>query len=151
MRANLHQFRLSALIWSVSKSWSWYRRYMHDLPIVCTLTPEMRATRKAELLPGLSRRAEATEPTRNGYSLRFAASGEVLHAVAVPGRTVSNSSDRGSRERHEHGSTDLSISRSLRHYLAARPDSDVRVALADTRVGTHVSRERIWPVHLRIG
>lgn len=56
---------------------------MHDLPIVCTLTPETLATRKAELLPGLFRRAETIEPTRDGYRLRFATSSETLHAIAV--------------------------------------------------------------------
>ena len=29
-----------------------YRRTMHDIPIVCTLSPEAVATRRAELLPG---------------------------------------------------------------------------------------------------
>ncbi|HEY5619885.1 MAG TPA: hypothetical protein VIK60_18230 [Vicinamibacterales bacterium] len=53
------------------------------MPIVCTLTPETLATRKAELLPGLFRQAETIEPTRDGYSLRFAASSEMLHAIAV--------------------------------------------------------------------
>ncbi len=56
---------------------------MHHLPIVCTLTPETLATRKAELLPGLFRRAETTEPTPVGYRLRFAASNDMLHAVAA--------------------------------------------------------------------
>lgn len=56
---------------------------MNSLPIVCTLTPETIATRKAELLPGLFRRAETTERTADGYRLRFAASVGVLQAVAA--------------------------------------------------------------------
>ena len=56
---------------------------MPSLPIVCTLTPETVTTRKAQLLPGLFRRAETVEPTPNGYRLRFAPSGDMLHAVAT--------------------------------------------------------------------
>jgi hypothetical protein len=56
---------------------------MSNLPIVCTLTPETVATRKAELLPGLLRRAETTEPTADGYRLRFAPSGEMLQAIVA--------------------------------------------------------------------
>ena len=56
---------------------------MASLPIVCTLTPETVATRKAQLLPGLFRRAETVEPTPNGYQLRFTASGNILHAVVA--------------------------------------------------------------------
>jgi hypothetical protein len=56
---------------------------MPSLPIVCTLTPETVATRKAELLPGLFRRAETVEPTPNGYRLRFTPSGDILRAVAT--------------------------------------------------------------------
>ena len=54
---------------------------MQNLPIVCTLTPETVATRKAELLPGLFRRAENTEPTPDGYRLRFAPSAGMLQAI----------------------------------------------------------------------
>lgn len=54
---------------------------MNNLPIACTLTPETVATRKAELLPGLFRRAEITEPIPDGYRLRFAPSGEMLQAI----------------------------------------------------------------------
>lgn len=56
---------------------------MTDLPVVCTLTPETMATRKAELLPGLFRRAQAVEGTGDGYRLRFDSSAETLHAVAA--------------------------------------------------------------------
>jgi len=56
---------------------------MSNLPIVCTLTPETLAARKAQLLPGLFRRAEKIEATPDGYRLRFAASAETLHAVAA--------------------------------------------------------------------
>jgi hypothetical protein len=54
---------------------------MNNLPIVCTLTPETVATRKAQLLPGLFRGAEITEPTPDGYRLRFAPSREMLQAI----------------------------------------------------------------------
>jgi hypothetical protein len=43
------------------------------LPVVCTLTPDTLATRKAGLLAGLLRRVEASEETENGWRLRFAA------------------------------------------------------------------------------
>ena len=56
---------------------------MTNLPIVCTLTPETVATRRAQLLPGLFRRASATEVTSEGYCLRFDSSPATLHAVAV--------------------------------------------------------------------
>ena len=56
---------------------------MNNLPIVCTLTPETVATRKAQLLPGLFRRAETTESTPDGYRLRFASSSEMLQAVVA--------------------------------------------------------------------
>lgn len=56
---------------------------MNNLPIVCTLTPETVATRKAQLLPGLFRRAETTEPTPDGYRLRFAPSGEMLQTLVA--------------------------------------------------------------------
>ncbi|MBI2185821.1 MAG: hypothetical protein HYU37_01715 [Acidobacteria bacterium] len=55
---------------------------MKNLPVVCTLAPETMATRKAQLLPGLFRRAAAIEPTVDGYRLRFDPSAETLHAVA---------------------------------------------------------------------
>ena len=56
---------------------------MTNLPIVCTLTPETVATRRAQLLPGLFRRASATEATSEGYRLGFDSSPETLHAVAI--------------------------------------------------------------------
>ena len=56
---------------------------MNDLPVVCTLTPETVATRRAQLLPGLFRRAHASEATGDGYRLRFDASAETLHAIAA--------------------------------------------------------------------
>jgi len=55
---------------------------MKILPIVCTLTPETVATRKAQLLPGLFRRADTIEPTSDGYRLCFAGSREMFRAVA---------------------------------------------------------------------
>lgn len=42
-----------------------------QLPVVCTLTPETVAARKAELLPGLARQAMAREETSDGVRLRF--------------------------------------------------------------------------------
>lgn len=56
-------------------------RTMKNLPIVCTLTPETMATRKAQLLPGLFRRAATTEATLEGYRLRFDSSAGTLHTV----------------------------------------------------------------------
>ena len=46
---------------------------MNDLPVVCTLTPETVATRKAELLPHLVARAEAREDLGDGMRLRLPA------------------------------------------------------------------------------
>jgi hypothetical protein len=54
---------------------------MHDIPIVCTLSPETVATRRAELLPGLVRQAEAVENLPDGLRLRFAPSDETLAAI----------------------------------------------------------------------
>lgn len=45
---------------------------MKDLPVVCTLTPETIATRRAGMLPGLVRRAESREGTADGLRFRFA-------------------------------------------------------------------------------
>jgi hypothetical protein len=42
-----------------------------DLPVVCTLTPDTIATRKAHLLPGLVRRAEERQDVADGIHLRF--------------------------------------------------------------------------------
>jgi hypothetical protein len=44
-----------------------------DLPVICTLTPDTRATRKAALLPGLVRRAESREDTADGVRYSFSA------------------------------------------------------------------------------
>ena len=44
---------------------------MDVLPIVCTLTPDALAARKADLLPGLVRRADAREDMPNGVRFRF--------------------------------------------------------------------------------
>lgn len=56
---------------------------MTQLPVVCTLTPETMATRRAQLLPGLFRRAQAVEADADGFRLRFDSSAETLHAVAA--------------------------------------------------------------------
>ena len=53
------------------------------LPIACSLSPETLATRKAGLLPGLAREAEAREETADGLRLRFAASGDTLRRIAA--------------------------------------------------------------------
>jgi hypothetical protein len=50
-----------------------------DLPVVCTLTPETMATRKAALLPGLVGRAVSREETTTGMRLRLPA--DALPAV----------------------------------------------------------------------
>ena len=54
----------------------------NTLPIACSLTPEAVRARKADLLPGLVQRAEASEPLLNGLRLRFPASGDALQAIA---------------------------------------------------------------------
>lgn len=56
---------------------------MTQLPVVCTLTPETMATRRAQLLPGLFRRAQAVEATGDGYRLRFDSLAETLHAITA--------------------------------------------------------------------
>lgn len=43
----------------------------NELPVVCTLTPETLAARKAGLLPGLARRAAAVEEIEDGIRLTF--------------------------------------------------------------------------------
>ena len=50
-----------------------------DLPVVCTLTPDTIATRKAALLPGLVRRAVSREETATGMRLKLP--GNALSAV----------------------------------------------------------------------
>ena len=52
-----------------------------DLPVVCTLTPETIATRKANLLHGLAQRVEETEHTADGLRFRFPS--DALAAVAT--------------------------------------------------------------------
>jgi hypothetical protein len=52
-----------------------------DLPVVCTLTPETMATRKANLLSGLVGRAEKREDTADG--IRFNFPSDALSAVAT--------------------------------------------------------------------
>lgn len=54
-----------------------------DLPVVCTLTPETIATRKANLLSGLVQRAQVREETADG--IRFSFGSDAFSAVA---RTV---------------------------------------------------------------
>jgi hypothetical protein len=55
---------------------------MSDLPIACTLSASERRARKDELLPGLLKRAEQTEEIPDGRRYRFAASSDVLLAIA---------------------------------------------------------------------
>jgi hypothetical protein len=50
-----------------------------DLPVVCTLTRDTMATRKAGLLTGLVQRAESTEQTADG--IRFRLPPDTLSAV----------------------------------------------------------------------
>ena len=56
---------------------------MSELPIACTLLPDDLARRRAELLPGLIRRARSQELIDNGYRYTFVASGECLTAIAT--------------------------------------------------------------------
>ena len=46
---------------------------MAALPVACSLTPEALAARKANLLPGLVRRADQQEDLADGLRLRFPA------------------------------------------------------------------------------
>ena len=52
-----------------------------DLPVVCTLTKDTLATRKANLLSGLVRRAERREDTADG--IRFSFPSDALSALAA--------------------------------------------------------------------
>jgi hypothetical protein len=52
----------------------------NELPIVCTLTPEALAARKAGLLPGLVRQALAVESIADSMRLTF--SPEAVMAIA---------------------------------------------------------------------
>jgi hypothetical protein len=55
---------------------------MSQLPIACTLSADTIKTRRAGLLPGLALRAESRAALADGYRLRFAASSEILTAIA---------------------------------------------------------------------
>jgi hypothetical protein len=50
-----------------------------DLPVVCTLTPDTMATRKANVLPGLVRRAEEKQDVADG--IRFSFPSDALLAI----------------------------------------------------------------------
>ena len=56
-----------------------------DLPVICTLTPNTRATREAALLPGLVRYAESREDTADGVRFRFSADAFSTLASTVEG------------------------------------------------------------------
>ena len=55
---------------------------MSDLPVACTLDPGRLAARRARLLPGLIERAEAREEIAGGWRYTFAATADLLNAVA---------------------------------------------------------------------
>jgi len=55
---------------------------MHDLPIVCALTPAEIEARRATLLPGLLTQAVERIPLSDGFRWRFVASGTLLAVVA---------------------------------------------------------------------
>src|SRR5687768_9818488 len=55
---------------------------MSDLPIACTLTPDIQRIRRAALLPGLFARAEARDTLPEGYRLRFHPEANMLSAIA---------------------------------------------------------------------
>ena len=52
-----------------------------NLPVVCTLTPETIATRKANLLSDLVQRAQVREETADG--IRFSFRSDVFSAIAT--------------------------------------------------------------------
>lgn len=56
---------------------------MTDLPIACTLTPEMLEARRAGLLPGLLALAATREPLPSGYRVRFSGEGDALTAIVA--------------------------------------------------------------------
>jgi hypothetical protein len=60
---------------------------MADLPVACTLSPAALQARREDLLNALLRRTKERRELPNGYSLRFAAEGDVLAEIA---RTVDN-------------------------------------------------------------
>ena len=53
------------------------------LPIACALSPEAIRARRANLLPGLVERADATESIPNGIRVRFAPSSDILQAIVT--------------------------------------------------------------------
>ena len=53
-----------------------------QLPVACSLSPEALQARRANLLPGLVRRAAGTDRLPNGMRLRFTASTDALQAIA---------------------------------------------------------------------
>ncbi|HEY7500229.1 MAG TPA: hypothetical protein VH740_17030 [Vicinamibacterales bacterium] len=55
---------------------------MPNEPIACTLTPEQVSGRRDELLPGLLARARNVEMLPNGCRVTFAASTDLLRAIA---------------------------------------------------------------------
>jgi len=55
---------------------------MANLPVACTLTPEALRARREGLLSDLLRKAERSEELTEGLRLRFAASSEILSAIA---------------------------------------------------------------------
>jgi hypothetical protein len=56
---------------------------MTDLPVACTLNQGDLQTRRAELLPGLVKRAERREETSSGWRYTFAPSADLLRDVAT--------------------------------------------------------------------
>jgi hypothetical protein len=62
-----------------------HNRPMADLPVACTLSPAALKARKANLLNALLRRADERRELPNGFSLTFAAEGDILSEIA---RTV---------------------------------------------------------------
>ncbi|HSC27287.1 MAG TPA: hypothetical protein VLD67_08435 [Vicinamibacterales bacterium] len=54
-----------------------------SLPVICSLTPEAIAARKAALLPGLIARAESREATAEGIRFRFPSDAFAAVATAV--------------------------------------------------------------------
>ena len=55
---------------------------MTDLPIACTLTPDVLRARRAGLWSDLLQRAEGREDIPEGLRLRFAPTGETLATIA---------------------------------------------------------------------
>jgi hypothetical protein len=51
-------------------------------PVTCTLLPDQLNARRAELLPGLAARVKSCARIGDGYRLEFAATDELLHAIA---------------------------------------------------------------------